>query len=132
MELPSALGIIPIYIAILGLLFLPFTIRVGLYRIKSKISLGTGDDPELVMRMRGQANFIETVPMALFLLLSMELLGASSIWLHGLASTLVLGRTSHYFGLTNFAPIQFRVAGMVATLLTILLSSVWILLEVLY
>ncbi len=131
MELPSALSITPIYIAILGLLFLPFTIRVGLYRIKSKISLGTGDDPELVMRMRGQANFIETVPMALFLLLSMELLGASSTWLHALGSMLVLGRAAHYFGLTKLVPLQFRVAGMVATLLTILLSSVWILLEVL-
>lgn len=131
MDLPSVLNITPIYIAILGLLFLPITIRVGLYRIKSKISIGTGDDPEMVRRMRGQANFIETVPMALFLLIGMELLGASDTWLHAMGSTLVLGRIAHYVGLTEMAPLVFRLTGMLATLLTILVSSLWITIDVL-
>ncbi len=127
MELPPVLSITPTYIAILGLLFLPFTIRAGLYRVKAKILIGTGDDPEMVRRMRGQANFIETVPISLFLLITMEILGASDIWLHGLGIALVLGRISHYLGLTEIAPRQFRVIGMVATLLVILISSLWIL-----
>jgi len=131
MEQPLLLIITPIYIAILGLLFLPITMRVALYRIKSKISLGTGDDPEMVRRMRGQANFIETVPMALFLLVAMELLGASHMWLHALGLTLVLGRTVHYLGVTGIGPFAFRVIGIMATLLTILLGSVWIAIEVL-
>ena len=131
MELPSLLSITPIYIAILGLLFLPITIRVGLYRIKSSISIGTGDDPEMVRRMRGQANFIETVPMALILLIVMEVLGASNTWLHALGLTLVLGRIAHYFGLIEMAPLAFRVIGIAATLLTILLGSIWIAIDVL-
>lgn len=131
MELPSLLSITPIYIAILGLLFIPITMRVGLYRVKTKIVIGTGDDPEMVRRMRGQANFIETVPMALFLLIVMEVLGASDTWLHVLGLALVLGRIAHYLGITEIAPLAFRVSGMVATLLTILVSSLWILISVL-
>jgi len=130
MEL-SIPSVTPIYIAILGLLFLPITMRVGLYRIKSQISLGTGDDPEMVRRMRGQANFIETVPIALILLVAMEGLGASATWLHALGLTLVLGRIAHYAGLIEIGPLAFRVVGMVATLVTILLGSTWIAIDVL-
>lgn len=126
MEPISILSITPIYIAVLGLLFIPITMRVALYRIKSQISLGAGDDPEMVRRMRGQANFIETVPMALFLLIAMELLGASNVWLHALGLTLVLGRTAHYLGVADLAPLTSRVIGMLATMLTILLGSIWI------
>ena len=131
MEPISVLSITPLYIAILGLLFIPITVRVALYRVKTKISLGTGDDPEMVRRMRGQANFTETVPMALFLLITMELLGASHVWLHALGLTLVLGRTLHYLGLTGMAPLAFRVIGQFATLLPILLGSIWIAVDVL-
>ncbi|PCJ45002.1 MAG: glutathione S-transferase [Moraxellaceae bacterium] len=130
MELIPVLSITPIYVAILGLLFLPITIRVTLYRIKSRISLGTGDDLEMLTRMRGQANFIETVPMAIFLLIVMEVLGASNIWLHALGLTLVLGRIVHYLGLINVVPLVFRVIGIGATLLTIFLGSVWIAIDV--
>jgi len=90
----------PIFIAILGLLFLPFTMRIALYRIKSKISIGTGDDPEMLRRMRGQANFVETVPIALILLIVMEITGASDMWLQSLGLTLVIARIFHYIGIT--------------------------------
>ena len=130
MELVTSITVIPIYIAILGLLFVPFTVRAGLYRAKSKIFIGTGDDPEMVRRMRGQANFIETVPIALILLLTMELLGAADTWLHVLGISLVLGRISHYLGLTELGPQLLRVVGMLATLIPILVSAVWILVDV--
>lgn len=124
------LNIIPLYIAVLGLLFIPITMRAGMYRVKSKIHIGLGEDPELLRRVRGQANFIETVPMALFLLVSMELLGASSIWLHGLGILLVAGRCMHYLGLTELGPRVLRPLGMLATLLTVLISSLWVLIQV--
>ena len=131
MEPVSVLITTPIYAAILGLLFLPITIRIALYRIRSRISLGTGEDPEMLRRMRGQANFVETVPMALFLLIIMELLGASSAWLHALGLMLVLGRVAHYFGLIRMAPLSFRIVGIGATLMTIFLGSIWILVDLL-
>ncbi len=131
MEPVPVLIITPIYVAILGLLFLPITMRVAVYRIKSRISLGAGDDPEMLRRMRGQANFVETVPMALLVLIVMEVSGASSTWLHALGPMLVLGRIVHYLGLVQIAPLAFRVAGILATLLTILIGSIWIVNDVL-
>lgn len=130
METTTLLAITPIYIAILGLLFVPFTARAGFYRLKSKIFIGTGDDPEMLRRVRGQANFIETVPIALFLLITMEILGAGGTWLHALGGALVFGRIAHYIGLTEIGPLAFRPMGMGVTILTILTSAIWILISV--
>jgi uncharacterized membrane protein YecN with MAPEG domain len=123
------LSITPIYAALLGLLFLPFTLRVGFYRSKSKILIGEGDNPELLRRIRGQGNFVETVPLALLLLLILELCGAGNNWLHGLGALLVFGRTTHYLGLTELGPFILRPVGMVSTMLVYLVSCGWILLN---
>lgn len=131
MDLPSVLNITPIYIALLGLLFIPFTMRAGFYRVKTNILIGNGDDPEMLRRVRGQGNFVETVPIALFLLITMEIMGATSMWLHGLGSLLVFGRITHYLGLTEVGPTVLRPIGMVSTLTTILASAVWILVHAL-
>jgi len=53
-----------------------FTLRVGNYRFKSKISLGDGGDHELRNRVRAHGNFIENVPIALLLILLNDVAGA--------------------------------------------------------
>jgi uncharacterized membrane protein YecN with MAPEG domain len=115
-ELPCLISITPIYSAILGLRFIVCTMRAGLYRVKTKVLIGTGDDLEIVRRVHGQANFIETAPIAHFLLIVMEVLGASGIWLNALGLALVLGLIAHYQGLTELGPLAFRSIGMAATL----------------
>jgi uncharacterized membrane protein YecN with MAPEG domain len=131
MEMPtlSLLSVTPIYIALLGLLFLPFTLRVGLYRVKNEINLGDGGDAEMIKRIRGQGNFVETVPLALFLLLTMELMGASDIWLHALGATLVVGRLLHYLAITELGPFLGRPIGMFATLGIYIIAPIWILVD---
>ena len=133
MEMPNMnlLSITPVYLALLGMLFVPFTLRVGLYRVKNTILIGDGQDPELVRRIRGQGNFIETVPLAILLLIVMETLGASATWLHALGSLLVAGRLLHYIGLTEVGPAVCRPIGMFSTLATYLIAPIWILLDVL-
>ena len=126
-NLPSILSVTPIYIALLGLIFIAITLRVGLYRVKNDINIGDGGDAELLRRIRGQGNFVETVPIALLLLVSMELMGAGDTWLHSLGALLVLARICHYLGLTELGPFALRPAGMAGTILTILVSSIWIL-----
>jgi len=123
------LSITPFYIALLGILFLPFTLRVGLYRVKNNISIGDGQDDELIKRNRGQGNFIETVPLAVMLILLMELLGASSTWLHALGVLLVGGRILHYLGITSLGPFICRPIGMFATLSIYLIAPAWILIN---
>tara|TARA_Y100000385_G_scaffold246976_1_gene266669 strand:+ start:1219 stop:1698 length:480 start_codon:yes stop_codon:yes gene_type:complete len=133
MELPnmSLLSITPIYIALLGILFVPITMRVGLYRVKNKIDLGDGNDDALFKLNRGQGNFVETVPLAVVLLLLMELLGAGTTWLHTLGALLVVGRFLHYVGITEVGPGIGRPIGMFATFGVYAAASFWILFDVL-
>lgn len=122
-----ALSVTPIYIAVLGLLLIPMTLYVGLYRVKNQIDIGDNDDKYLIRRIRSHANFIETVPLAVLLLLTMELLGANHTFLHVLGATLVISRILHFLGLSRLGPFLCRPAGMFGTLIVYLLSSLWIL-----
>lgn len=132
MEIANTLSVTPLYVALLGLICIPLTLRVGLYRVKNKINLGDGDDAEMQRRIRGHANFIETVPLAVLLLLVMDLMGAGAPWLHALGSLLVVGRLLHYLGLTRLGPFACRPIGMVATLSVYLIGGLWILVNQLY
>ncbi|MBT3459542.1 MAG: glutathione S-transferase, partial [Halieaceae bacterium] len=115
------------YIALLGILFIPFTLRVGLYRVKNGIDIGDGKDDALIKLNRGQGNFIETVPLAVMLLIVMEILGASTTWLHALGALLVIGRCLHYVGITGAGPAICRPVGMFSTLGVYAVTSFWIL-----
>ena len=77
--------------------------------------------------MRSQANFVETVPLAVAVLIAMELMGAGDGWLHALGATLVIARVLHYLGLSRLGPFIARPLGMFGTLSVYLLGSGWIL-----
>ena len=114
-----------LFAAIFGVLHVIFTLRVGGYRLKSKISLGDGGDPELRNRIRGHGNFIENVPIALLLLLLNELNGLPDGTLMILGSVFLVSRVLHYVMLvTRSLPIVFRPISMLGTLGTILVSAV--------
>ena len=129
MELPtlSILSVTPVYIALLGLMMVPLTMRVAFYRLRHKVDIGDGGDETLLRLMRSQANFIETVPLAVALLVVMELMGAGDTWLHVLGATLLIARILHYLGLSGMGPFVGRPLGMIGTLSVYLLSSGWIL-----
>jgi uncharacterized membrane protein YecN with MAPEG domain len=127
MQLPTLLSITPIYVAVLGLIFVPITMRVGLYRINNKIDLGDGGDQILLRIMRAQANFVETVPLVVIMLVLMELAGATSTWLHSLGGLLVVGRVLHYLALTKMGPFIGRPIGMFATFGSYLAAAGWLL-----
>ena len=63
------------FAATFGVMHVFFTLRVGGYRMRSKISLGDGGDNELRNRIRAHGNFIENVPIALLLMLLNDLAG---------------------------------------------------------
>ena len=58
MSNPSDISISLALAAVFGLLHVIFTLRVGNYLFKSKISLGDGGDRELRNRVRAHGNFI--------------------------------------------------------------------------
>jgi uncharacterized membrane protein YecN with MAPEG domain len=116
------------YAAILGALFVPFTAYVGTYRVKNKLLLRDGGDVELSRRIRAHANFTETVPMALILLVLVELSGGSASLLHSLGAVLVTARVMHYVTIaTNPGNTAPRALGMVGTLGVIAVSAGYLL-----
>ena len=69
-----------LYVALTSLLFIGLSYRVSAQRKRSKVSLGTGDDPALEKAVRIQANLAEYAPVALLLMLVYELNGGA-VWL---------------------------------------------------
>ncbi|HHQ4593995.1 TPA: MAPEG family protein [Aeromonas veronii] len=87
--------ILPVYAALLALLFVLLSIRTIRTRHSRKVALGHGDDPAMLRAMRVHANFAEYVPLALLLVYFVET-GNQTPWLiHLLGSALLLGRLCH-------------------------------------
>lgn len=106
-------------------MFLVITMRIVGSRHKNKVSLGDGDNRELGKLIRGHGNFAETVPLALILMLLLELQGSSATLLHILGIALITGRVLHYLRVTSLVKnMNFRVAGMALTLLVITAASI--------
>lgn len=117
------MNIVPIYAAILGIIFFVLSIRIIGLRRSLKIGIGDSGNPTMLRAMRVHSNFAEYVPLCLVLLGFTELQGTLPIILHILGSGLVLGRVLHAYGVSqtkeNF---RFRVSGMALTF-TCLLST---------
>jgi uncharacterized protein len=120
----------PLYAATLALLFLVLSVRTLRLRRQLKISLGDAGDRRMLRAMRVHSNFAEYVPLALVLMLMLELQGTRAGWLHGLGATLVLARALHAYGVSQGnEQLRFRVAGVVLTLTCIALSALALILN---
>lgn len=113
-----------VFAALLAMIQIAFTMRVIGLRFSSHISLGDGGNDELLKRMRAHGNFVETVPMALMLLLLNEMSGTGVNILYGLGGTLVVARLLHYVGVAFKVPLFFRFIGMLTTIIVILALAV--------
>lgn len=90
-----------IYAALAALLVLLLSARVSLRRRAMRVSLGDGDDKELIKRIRAQANAIEYLPLALLLLLALEWNQTQPAILHVCGIVLIAARLLHAFGLSR-------------------------------
>jgi uncharacterized membrane protein YecN with MAPEG domain len=119
-----------LYAIPLALLFLILTARVITYRRDNQIGLGDDGDKSLMKRMRAQANFTETVPFSLVLMLLVEF-QFPSLWVVNLiGATLVLGRIAHGIGFSTSPPrMNLRVGGMVLTLVSVIISIIALILK---
>ncbi|WP_400086590.1 MAPEG family protein [Yoonia sp. R78084] len=100
-----------------GLLILLLTIKVIQLRRRGGVVLGDNDDRILAKAIRGHANAVEQLPIALILMGLAEAQGASQALLVLAAMALVVGRALHgiYFAVhgTHW---RFRFIGMWLTL----------------
>ena len=128
MNISTDISVTLIFAAIFGFMHVVFTLRVGNYRFKSKISLGDGGDRELLTRVRAQGNFIENVPIALLLILLNDLDGAEDSTLMLMGSILLISRLTHYLTIVTVKlPWILRPLSMLGTLGTIIAASVMLL-----
>lgn len=100
---------------LLGLLLLILGFRIVQLRMKTRISLADGDNPDLLTRIRAHGNAAEWIPIGLILLFLAEQRLGSGWPVVTLAALLVAGRLLHPFGLANREPNAARSLGMVFT-----------------
>jgi uncharacterized protein len=114
--------ILPLYAALLAIMFVVLSIRTIRQRRKLKIGLGDAGNKDMQRAIRVHANFAEYVPLCLLMIYWVEQSGVYAWFVHALCMTLIVGRLSHAYGVSqqreNF---RFRIAGMSLTL-TVLIA----------
>lgn len=95
------LRIVPIYAALLTLVFFYLTLRVVKQRRKAKIAIGDGNNPALCRAIAVHNNFAQYVPLGLLLITFLELNRASAYVIHGLCIILLLARLLHAYGVSQ-------------------------------
>ena len=120
--------ILPVYAALLALLFVLLSIRTIRTRHRQKVALGHGDDPAMLRAMRVHANFAEYVPLALLLIYFVEASSQTPWLIHLLGASLLCGRLCHAFGMSRTPEsFRYRVVGMGLTFGVILVCAAHIL-----
>ena len=114
--------IVPVYAAILTLIYVVLSIRVVRTRQDLKVSLGAGGHSLLERRIRVHGNFAEYVPIALILAAFVEMQGANVWFIHALCLAVLAGRLAHGYGVAN-GILPPRVLGMVLTFAMLVIAS---------
>jgi hypothetical protein len=113
-----------LYAGLLGLISLALAGLVVRTRTSENVIFGDGANVVLLQRIRVHGNFVEYVPLALLLMLVLELNGASALVMNCLGAALVIGRLLHAFGLSSSTGTTVgRFTGTVLTWLVILAAS---------
>jgi uncharacterized membrane protein YecN with MAPEG domain len=112
----------PLYAALLAIWLLVLGLRVIHHRRRARVSFGDGGDTALERAIRAHANFAEYVPIALILLLILELSRFSVYLVHALGIALVVARVLHGYALA-FAR-EYRFGRYWGALLTFAVISV--------
>jgi len=104
-----------LYASLSVLLIVKLTLSVIKLRRKNRISVGDGGNEELQLAIRTHSNAVEYIPIALLLLLTLELNGAPKLLIYLLGAALLIGRIIHAMGLPA-KNLQKRVLGMQITI----------------
>lgn len=117
--------ITPVYASLLAFLYIAISASVIRTRFREKVSLGDGENDNMLRHMRAHGNFAEYVPFALLLILMLELQSEGSWLIHITALLLLAGRLLHANGILfqQNTVNQGRRLGMVMTFMSIIITS---------
>jgi uncharacterized protein len=106
---------------LLGLLAFALTVNVGRLRVRKKILLGDGGDPELISAIRAHGNLIELTPLTLFLIYLLNgPYGGQLVAI--LAVILLVARLAHAGGMLGFIRVGRFVGATTTTVLVLVVS----------
>ena len=119
---------LPLYAALLALLFVALSIRTLGLRRRLRIGIGDAGNEHMLRAMRVHSNFAEYVPLTLFLIYLAEVQGAHALFIHALGLCLLTGRLSHAYGVSQANEnYTFRVFGMAMTFTSLISASAYLL-----
>ncbi len=117
-----------LYAALGVLLVLLLGAAVVRQRRRAQVGIGDGGDAGLARAIRAHANLVENLPLALVMLLLLELGGLAPLWLHLLGGGFLASRLLHAWGLSRRSGVSFgRFWGMVGTWTAMLSMAVLLL-----
>lgn len=97
--------------------------RVGQARMRYKINLGDGENPEMTKAIRTHANYTEYAPAALLGLFVLASLGAGTAIIHALGGVFLFARIAHLLGLGMGVWPQGRGLGAAGSALVLLTTA---------
>lgn len=111
-----------IYASVGAFLIVWLSLYVIKVRHNQQISLGDGDNSQLITAMAAQSNALEYIPISLILLFSLEY-NNGPLWLiHALGISLLIGRVIHAKAILS-ENLELRVTGMKITIWVIILLA---------
>ncbi|NBW84585.1 MAG: hypothetical protein EBR50_04580 [Proteobacteria bacterium] len=115
-----------LYASLVTILAIFLAFRVGINRGKTNTLLGEGDSSELLQSIRSHGNLLENAPLALFLLLLIEMQGVADWKLHLIGSSFFLFRILHAYGLSiSRESTPYRVLGALGSWVLMLGMSLY-------
>jgi uncharacterized protein len=109
-------SITALYAAILAILVTALAINVTVLRVKLRVPIGDGDNPQMLRMIRLHGNAAEYVPLALVLMLIYEINGGLHVALHIAGIALLAGRLLHIWGMWSTSRTTFgRASGQSLT-----------------
>jgi uncharacterized membrane protein YecN with MAPEG domain len=122
--------LVPAYAALLVLLYIFLGMRVARLRYTTRTAIGGGGDPRLERAVRAHGNFGEYVPLAIILLIAMEMHRHSIYVLHALCLVFVIGRLIHAFGISQTnETIAFRSTGITLTWVVLFIAAIVVIVD---
>ncbi len=113
------------YASLLGILFVYLSYNVVRYRQRERVDVGMGESQGLTRAVRTHGNFAEYVPIGLVLMLALENMLATDLFVHLIGSLLLLGRILHAYGFPRkIGPSFGRVAGTALTWAALVIGSI--------
>ena len=123
--------IVSFYAAILGFILVLLSLKVINVRTSEGIALGNSNSDDLLRASRAQANFIEYVPIALFMMFLLEYEGVSVFSLHFCGIVLIISRVLHALSVLYLEPkydfVKIRVIAMILTFSVVIKASILLL-----